>query len=132
MNRNFALVRFMPGAEPRLPTSTEQLETASPPADVFETADAFVVKLDLPGASREGIRLTIEADTMSLQAIAGTRRPEGAKVLFSEIGQKEFRRTFTLGDGIGRDRTEAEFADGVLTVTLPKTLDVRPRTIPIH
>jgi HSP20 family protein len=131
MERNYSIVRFSPRALMACAGDAASLEAVTPQADIFETNEAFVVKLDMPGASKETIRLTIDADELSLEAAADHPRSETMRVLLSEIGRKNYRRTFMIGDGIDEARTEATFEDGVLTITLPKVPETKPKQIDV-
>jgi len=104
----------------------------SPDADVYETADAFVLKLDLPGATRESMYVAVESDQLSVKAKVGSQINENAKLIYSEIGEKAYRRVFNLGKGIDHDGITAQYNDGVLTITLPKTDKVKAKEIQIH
>jgi len=104
----------------------------SPMADVYETADAFVLKLDLPGATKESIYLGVEPDQLSMRANVDTHRVGNMKLLYSEIEEKTYRREFNLGKGIDRDGISAQFDDGVLTIVLPKTDTIKVKEIQIH
>jgi len=104
----------------------------SPMADVYETADAFVLKLDLPGATKETIYLAVEPDQLSVKAKVETHITGNTKFLYSEIGEKTYRREFNLGKGIDRDGITAQFNEGVLTIVLPKTDTIRAKEIQIQ
>ncbi len=103
-----------------------------PVADVFETADTFVVKLDIPGATKEFIILSIEPDRLTVKAAIDIYHKGDVQVLYSEIGQKSYMREFNLGNGINRDGITAQFENGVLIIALPKTDAVKAREITIQ
>ncbi len=125
-----ALMRRPEDALQRVPVPPERIVT--PVADLFETGDAFIMKLDMPGTAKECIHLSIESDRLAIRASVAVPHPASAHVLFSEIGHKKYLREFNLGDGIDRDKIDALYEDGVLTILLPKTEALRPRTIPIR
>jgi len=103
-----------------------------PAADVYETSDAFVLMLDLPGATRESISLTLEKGEMRVKAeIEPLHRGEGA-LLFDEMQDTGYFRAFSIGDGIDTGNVDARFEQGVLTVKLYKSEDVKPREIHIN
>jgi len=111
----------------------ESMQTIVVPAtDVFETADAFVVKLDVPGTTSESIYLSISPNQLSVKAEIESFCKGDAKILSSEIGRKIYLREFNIGQGIDHDRIDAKYEDGVLTITLPKTDEVKAKEIPIH
>jgi len=103
-----------------------------PVADIFETAEAFVVKLDLPGVKKDDISLNIEPDRLTVNAAIEPHHKEGTKLLYSEIGRKRYLREFRLGKGIDHGKIVAQIENAVLTITLPKTDSVKAREIIIH
>lgn len=113
-------------------TKHQQERTVEPVADIFETNDAFVVKLDMPGSSKEGIKLSIEPDRLSVRGAVGLLLNDQANVTFSEIGWKSYYREFNLGNGVNHEGIEAQFENGVLTITLPKAENVKAREITIN
>jgi HSP20 family protein len=129
MDRHLAIVRFTPRALTARGAETPPAECVTPLADILETPEAYIVQLDMPGASKEGIRVTISGDILSVEAVADSMIPHSSRLLYGEIGRKAYQRSFALGDGIEDAGTDAQFEDGVLTITLPKTSDVRRRTV---
>ena len=103
-----------------------------PSADLFETPEVFIVKLDLPGATRDRISIRVESDQLTVRAVAAGGHPEGAKLLYSEIGPKSYWRAFNIGKGIDREAITADLDAGVLTVRMPKTDAIKARIIEIH
>ncbi len=130
MKKNVALIRRTPGAIVKRNEIAEALVT--PVADIYETVDAFVVRLDMPGTSNEKIKLSIDSDRLSIRAAVGTLHKEGTGFLLGEIGQKAYHREFNLGDGIDLDRVDALYSDGVLTITLGKTDAMKSREIRVN
>ncbi|MCX7984008.1 MAG: Hsp20/alpha crystallin family protein [Bacteroidetes bacterium] len=122
-----ALVPYTPTALTRY----EMNERVVPPVtDIYETADSFVVKLDLPGATKESIKLQVEPRKLVVQS--SITADESMNLLYSEIGRKRYYREFNIGDGINVEGIHASFEDGVLTITLPKTDEMKAREIKIQ
>jgi HSP20 family protein len=103
-----------------------------PSADVYETGDAFVVMLDLPGVEKEGISLVHEKGELKVKAVAAAGQPSEAKLLVREVRPGTFSRTFTLGDGVDTESIDARYESGVLTVKLFKSAASKAREIPIN
>jgi HSP20 family protein len=104
-----------------------------PAVDIYETAEQdVVVKVDLPDMKREDIKVTFENSVLSIE---GQRqfKQENAERRFWRIerGHGAFRRSFTLPPTVDASKVEAAFQDGVLTVTLPRREEARPRQIEI-
>jgi HSP20 family protein len=103
-----------------------------PAADVYETSEEFVLLLDLPGATREAITLTLEKGEMRVKAGVKQMHREGGSLLSNEMQGTGFFRAFSIGDGIDTGTVDAQFEHGVLTVKLLKSEDVKPRQIHIN
>jgi len=105
-----------------LAVRTDSLEEHITPAtDIFETPTAFVVRLDLPGAVRDGIQVNVQSEKLSVKATVQNIHKAAANLTYSEIPGKSYFRAFNLTGGVASDRIEAEFQDGVLSVTIPKS-----------
>jgi len=103
-----------------------------PAADVYETPDAFVLMLDLPGVVRESISLTLEKGEMRVRADLKPLHLEEGTLLHSEMEGPGFFRVFSIGEGIDTANVDARFEQGVLTVKLLKSEDIKPREIRIN
>lgn len=104
---------------------------AAPASDVIETADALKVLLDLPGFDGESLRIEFENDVLSIEAERKTRDEKGETYLLSERGVGKFRRAFTVNVPVDAEHIEAAYDRGVLTVTLPKRAEAKPRKIEV-
>jgi HSP20 family protein len=105
-----------------------------PPVDILETGDKnVVVKIELPEMKREDIKVTFENNVLTIE---GERTFENAgeseKYHRVERGYGAFRRSFTVPTTVDGSRVQAAYRDGVLTVTLPRREDTRPRQIEIN
>ena len=103
-----------------------------PAADVSETGDAYVLCLDMPGAQKDAMSVRIIDDSLVIKAPVAPVHLDGATILHREIRKGTYERSFTLGEGIDRDRVEAGYENGVLTVRLMKSDAVKPKDIAIH
>jgi HSP20 family molecular chaperone IbpA len=98
------------------------------PVDVRETADEFVLTADVPGVAREDISIDLDEAELTLTAkrTLKDKTAEGGEDSF------EYVRKFALPPGIDRDKVEAELANGVLRVRLPKSAVLKPRRIEVR
>lgn len=108
------------------------VNVVTPSADIYETAEAYVVSLEMPGAVRESIALTLENDVLEVRAEIGPRHSDGYTILHRELRSTAYHRVFTLGEGIDRRTVDAVFEEGVLTVKLFKSQETAVKTITIH
>ncbi len=91
--------------------------------DVTENDKAFNVKADIPGVKKEDISIKVDGHTVSIEAEAKSEketRGDGDKVLRSERYYGSISRTFSLGQEVDDTKVQARYADGVLTLELPK------------
>jgi len=115
-------------------TESTEVDTyvVAPLADVIETPEAFLVALDMPGATKENISVTLEKGTLRVKGYVEPLQKEGATAIIREIRATGYSRAFTIGEGIDRNRVEATLADGVLSVKLFKAEELKPRQITIQ
>jgi HSP20 family protein len=106
-----------------------------PAMDAWETEQAFVVQLDLPGVNASQVEISFDRNTLSIKGTRGSTLPppeQGEKRVFiAERNQGQFGRTLRFPQWVESGRIEAKFADGVLTVTMPKSEAAKPRKIEI-
>ncbi len=94
----------------------------SPRVDIVEKDEAFEVTADLPGVKKEDIKLSCQQGVLSIEASIETKNEteKEGKVVHSERYSGKMSRSFTLGNNINVEEISADFADGVLTVVVPK------------
>jgi HSP20 family protein len=104
----------------------------APALDVDEDKDNYTVRVELPGLKREGIEVSLQDGAL---VITGERTEEkvgeGTEVHRSERFYGKFQRALTLPEPVAADKVKADYKDGVLTVTLPKTEEAKPKKIDV-
>lgn len=104
----------------------------NPPVDVYETGDSIVLKADLPEVSKEDVDISVEGNVLTIR---GERKREHEvkekKFYRRERSYGSFTRSFTLPGTVDPDKIEAGFTGGVLTVTLPKREESKPKQIKV-
>jgi len=135
------VVRYEPwGLLNRLRRELDQsFETAArdaswtPPVDIHEEANQFVVRADLPGVKPADIEITAEKGVLSLRGARDFQQPDDAGH-YSRVERVsgKFVRTFTLPENVQTDAIKAQFKDGVLELTIPKIAKVEPRKIEVQ
>jgi HSP20 family protein len=106
--------------------------TYLPAADVLETENEVLLKMDLPGHQPESLQIKLEGDTLTVQSERKQQvYPQQHRYLQSERSCGVFARSFVLPDTVDSGRCEARYEHGVLTVTLPKREEAKPKTIEI-
>ncbi len=104
----------------------------TPALDVYEQKDNFVIKVELPGMSKEDITVSLHEGSLSIsgERKSGTKHTE-AEVYRAERFFGRFQRTVTLPAPVAPDKVKAQYKDGILTVTLPKTEEAKPKQIDV-
>jgi len=115
-------------------TRTSQILSGwTPPIDLFEDKDNFVVRAELPGMKKEDIDISLHDGSLS---ISGERKAEEkyqeAEVYRAERFFGRFQRTITFPTPVAADKVQAQYKDGLLTVTLPKTEEAKPKHIDVN
>jgi HSP20 family protein len=108
------------------------LRAWAPVLDVHEDADNFVIRAELPGLKRNDISVSLQDGAL---VISGERTvekvEEGVEVHRQERFYGKFQRALTLPTPVAADKIKAQYKDGVLTVTLPKAEEAKPKQIDI-
>jgi HSP20 family protein len=104
----------------------------TPAADILESEAAFKVVLDLPGHDPQTIQIQVEHGTLTVQSERKFADPAKDETVHrSERAHGTFFRSFSLPATVDASRVAAQYESGVLTVTLPKRDEAKPRTIQV-
>jgi HSP20 family protein len=101
------------------------------PMDAWKSGDTYHVALDLPGVDPSSVELTVERNSLTVQAQRNAAFGEEDQVLVAERPQGSFTRRLVLGEGLDSEQVQAEYADGVLHLTIPVKQSAQPRRISI-
>jgi HSP20 family protein len=116
-----------------LARSSQLLSGWTPALDVSEDKDNVYVRVEVPGMRKEDIEVSLHNGSVS---ISGERKSEekfkDAEVYRSERFFGRFQRSVTLPTPVAADKVKAQYKDGVLTVTLPKTEEAKPKHIDVN
>jgi HSP20 family protein len=128
------LDRLLRGAfSPAFGEGEVSTRTWAPPVDIYENGDNLVLKAELPGLSPEDVEIRVQDNTLYLK---GERKFEKEVEEQSyhrvERSYGTFTRTFSLPNSIDADKVAANYKDGVLTLTMPKKEEAKPKTIKIN
>jgi HSP20 family protein len=111
----------------------DRVAAYSPQVDLSETKEHFVVRAELPGLKKEEVKLTLKNNVLTL---SGEKRDENKRddgdYHWRESRYGKFERSFRLTDGIDRNNIAADYKDGVLIITLPKTKEAQSKEIEIR
>jgi HSP20 family protein len=105
---------------------------AAMPIDAYRSGEQFVVHFDLPGVEASSIDLTVERNVLTVHAQRDRVSPEeGDEMVIGERPYGTFSRQLFLGESLDTDRIDADYAEGVLTVTIPIAERAKPRRVAI-
>ena len=106
----------------------------TPNMDAWETEQAFVVELDLPGLNRDQVEVNFDRNTLTIRGTRPATVPEKGerRIFFAERAPGAFSRTLRFPQYVEASKIEAAFTNGVLTVTVPKSEAAKPRKIEVN
>ena len=108
----------------------------TPNMDAWETEQAFVVQLDLPGLTRDQVEVSFDRNSLTIRGTRTATIPAPEKgelrVFFAERSPGSFSRTLRFPQYVEASKIEAAFNNGVLTVTIPKSEAAKPRKIEVN
>jgi HSP20 family protein len=124
---------FWGGESPSLRSLEEDSVTWAPRVDVSETESAYKIVADLPGLSKDDIKLSLHDNVLTLK---GERKQEEEKKeknqYFRERSYGSFCRSFRMPENVKSGEVAANYKDGVLEITVPKAEEVKPQAIEIN
>ena len=106
--------------------------TWSPAVDILETEGEIVVKAELPGMKKEDIDVSLHDGALSISGERTEEKVENGEVYRSERFFGRFQRSVALPASVDATKIKAQYKDGVLTVTLPKAEEAKPKQIDVQ
>ena len=114
-----------------LPT-TEQAGWGLPMVDMYQTEEDIVVKATMPGLDPKDLDIQVTGDVLTIRGeIKKEEVKEGAKYHIREHRSQSFSRSLTLPSAVMADKANAEMKNGILTLTLPKAEESKPKVITV-
>jgi HSP20 family protein len=111
--------------------STVPVRVFMPTADIYETGDALSVIMEMPGVEKGNIDVRVEDGVLSVEGRLDFTKYQGIQPLYTEYNIGHYARSFRLSNKIDQDKIGAELNDGVLSLTLPKVEEAKPRSITV-
>jgi len=102
----------------------------APPVDIYETDDALMVVVDLPGVDKNEVDVRVEDSVLTIKGKSDYTQL--ANILLGEFNLQGYYRQFQLSDEVDQDKISAESKNGVLTIRLPKAEKSKPRQIRVR
>jgi HSP20 family protein len=101
------------------------------PVNIFESQDGYVLEAEMPGVTKEGLEVTLEGNEITITGHRTAEQTQG-QPLFRESTRSNFQRVFQLDPAIDTSKISAKMDQGLLTLTLPKSEQVKPRKIAVN
>jgi HSP20 family molecular chaperone IbpA len=102
-----------------------------PAADIYETDDALMVLMEMPGVEKKDLGVSLENDVVRVEGKIDFSKYEGMEPVYTEYNVGHYARAFTLSRKIDQQGISAQLEDGLLTLRLPKAMEALPRQIAI-
>ena len=126
-------LRFFEDAVTRLMSEPRASRPWSPAVDIVETENELIVKADLPDVKTEDITVNVENQTLTIKGERKFEKDENARGYHRlERSYGAFVRSFAVPSSVDTEHVQADYKNGVLTVTLAKKAAAKPRQIKIN
>jgi HSP20 family protein len=102
-----------------------------PTADIYETADALSVVLEMPGVERSNVNVHVKDDVLRVEGRLDLSKYQGLQPLYTEYNVGHYARSFEISNKIDQSKISALMKDGVVTIVLPKAEQAKPRKIEV-
>ncbi|MGE3269721.1 MAG: Hsp20/alpha crystallin family protein [Chloroflexota bacterium] len=102
------------------------------PANLWEDANSYYLHILAPSLDLSSVDITAIGGVLTISGQMTSATPEGAKGIWQEWTPSSFRRQMQLPSGFDAERCQATYKDGVLTVTIPKPEQVKPKAIKVQ
>jgi HSP20 family protein len=108
------------------------LSSWTPAVDIAEHDDEYLVKVELPGVNKDDVKLTLENNILTIRG-EKKQEKETKKENYHRVERSygSFQRSFTLPAAVKADKIDASYNDGILTVSLPKAEEAKPKQIEV-
>ncbi|MBF0290122.1 MAG: Hsp20/alpha crystallin family protein, partial [SAR324 cluster bacterium] len=102
-----------------------------PQTDIVETENNLLVTMDMPGVKKENVEVKLENNVLEVEGKIDFSPYKDMTPVYSEYNVGHYTRRFSVSNSIDAGKIEANLADGVLTLTLPKAPEAQARQIPV-
>ncbi|RQS07903.1 Hsp20/alpha crystallin family protein [Burkholderia sp. Bp8998] len=131
MNTSQTLTERQSGAAHAAAAEAARRPAITPAVDIVEDRQRVTLRADLPGVPRENLDVKVHDNTLTIEADTRIDTPADLRVRHAEVRAPRFVRTFVLSPDLDTSRIDASLRDGVLTLTIPRREETRPRRIDV-
>lgn len=103
-----------------------------PAVDVIENEAGITVKADLPGVSKDNLHIRVDGETLTIEGQVNLGEVQKLEAVYAEIRTAQYKRSFVLSRDLDTSKIDATMKNGVLTLTVPKLEQAKPRRIPVR
>lgn len=103
---------------------------AKPSVNIIETENGLILLADLPGSTKESLDINVDKGVLTINAPVSRTMP--GRAVYTEFEFAPYYRQFAIPDGLDQENTKADFANGLLTLNIPKSAAAKPRKIEIQ
>jgi HSP20 family molecular chaperone IbpA len=103
-----------------------------PAVDVLENETGITLKADLPGVSRDGLNIRVDGETLTIEGQVNLGDVQALEPVYAEIRTAQYKRSFVLSRDLDTSKIDATMKNGVLTLTVPKLEQAKPRRIAVR
>ena len=103
-----------------------------PRVDIYETKDALIVAVDVPGVDENSVDVVLEKNVLTIDGYVKSEKMEGYSLTYVEYDVGDYQRRFTLPDEIDQDKIEATVKDGILRLVLPKSAAATTKKVAVR
>jgi HSP20 family molecular chaperone IbpA len=111
--------------------STRGMPVFRPLTDIRDTGQGIELTLEMPGVGPGDVDIDLERRVLTVRGRGRVTAPEGYRQVYAEYREGDYERTFTLSEEIDESRIQADMANGVLTLKLPRAEAAKPRRIEV-
>ena len=102
-----------------------------PDADIYESEDVLTVILEMPGVAKDNVKVGVEDGLLMVEGQLDLSKYQGLRPIYTEYNIGHYARNFQLSSKIDQNKITASMKDGVLSLTLPKVEEAKPRKIEV-
>jgi len=104
---------------------------AWPRVNLYDAGESYLVKAEIPGVSQDDLQIQASQEALTVSGERKTQVPEGYSVHRQERAPLRFSRSLTFPNRVDADNIKAELKNGILSITVPKAPEVKPKAITI-
>lgn len=102
-----------------------------PKVDIAEIENEYTLSLEIPGIYKQDVKIWLDGDNLIVSGEKKAQAAPESKILVSERSFGKFERAFILPGHVDRNKISAQFIDGLLVISIPKSIEAKPREISI-